>query len=195
MQIENLRLVDIIVRLHKRNKARKLRVEFFNLKLESLCLNNDGAWLKQRLIRKPFLKLISARNQTTPQVRSKCLYCDVVASPSNLATYHNDHCIHRPGYEAINQARLEAVSGKRMNRRNELIEGRRQWLHQTLDSLSPEEKQATGLMSPVKQKGKIHKVWGPIPYQCETTGQWYSVNLKEATRQYKEWVASQDRRN
>ena len=131
------------------------------------------------------------RNQTTPQARSKCLYCDVVASPSNLATYHNDHCIHRPGYEAINQARLEALSGERMTRRNQLIEGRRQWLHQTLDSLSPEEKQATGLMSPVKQKGKIHKVWGPIPYQCETTGQWYSVNLKEATRT----VASQDRRN
>ena len=49
------------------------------------------------------------RNQTTPQARSKCLYCDVVASPANLATYHNDHCIHRPGYEATNQARLKAT--------------------------------------------------------------------------------------
>ena len=66
------------------------------------------------------------RNQTTPQARSKCLYCDVVASPSNLATYHNDHCIHRPGYEAINQARLKALSEERMTRRNQLIEGRRQ---------------------------------------------------------------------
>ena len=66
------------------------------------------------------------RNQTTPQARLKCLYCDVVASPANLATYHNDHCIHRPGYEAINQARLKALSGERMSRRNELIEGRRQ---------------------------------------------------------------------
>ena len=65
-----------------------------------------------------------ARYETTPHVRKKCLSCEVVASPANLATYHNDHCIHRPGYEAINQARLEAVSGKRMNRRNELIERR-----------------------------------------------------------------------
>ena len=193
MQIENLRLVDIIVRLNKRKKQSQKAQGRSKLKLESLCLNNDEAWLKQRLIRKAMSQGHLARNQTTPQVRSKCLYCDVVASPANLATYHNDHCIHRPGYEAINQARRDQVSGERMNRRNELIEGRRQWLHQTLDSLSPEEKQATGLMSPVKQKGKIQQVWGPIPYQCKTTGQWYSVNLKEATRQYKEWVASQDR--
>ena len=61
-----------------------------------------------------------------PQVRKKCLYCEVVASPANLATYHNDHCIHRPGYEAINQARRDQVSGERMNRRNQLIEKRRQ---------------------------------------------------------------------
>ena len=67
-----------------------------------------------------------ARNETTPQVRKKCLYCDVVAIPANLATYHNDHCIHRPGYEAINQARRDQVSGERMNRRNQLIEKRRQ---------------------------------------------------------------------
>ena len=67
-----------------------------------------------------------ARNETTPQVRKKCLYCDVVASLPNLATYHNDHCIHRPGYEAINQARRDQVSGERMNRRNQLIEKRRQ---------------------------------------------------------------------
>ena len=142
MQIENLRLVDIIVRLHVRNKARKLRVELLPRKPESLRLNKfDGVWLKQRLIRKLFLKLISIRNQTTPQARLKCLYGhDVVASPANLATYHNDHCIHRPGYEATNQARLKALSGERMSRRNELIEGRRQWLHQTLDRLSPEEK-------------------------------------------------------
>ena len=41
--------------------------------------------------------------------------------------YHaHELCIHRPGYEATNQARLKALSGERMTRRNQLIEGRRQ---------------------------------------------------------------------
>ena len=66
------------------------------------------------------------RNQTTPQVRKKCLYCDVVTTPAPLATYHNDYCIHRPGYEAINQARRDQVSGKRVGKRMKLEEERRQ---------------------------------------------------------------------
>ena len=93
------------------------------------------------------------------------------------------------------QARLEAVSGKRMNRRNELIEGRRQWLHQTLDSLSPEEKQATGLMSPVKQKGKIHKVWGADSLSMWDNGSMVFCEFERGHASVQEWVASQDRRN
>lgn len=179
--------------LTRKKQSQKAQGRVHSIETRKLMSQQRRGVAKTEAHKKALSQAHLDRNQTTPQVRSKCLYCDVVASPANLATYHNDHCIHRPGYEAINQARRDQISGKRMNRRNELIEGRRQWLHQTLDSLSPQDKQATGLMSPVKQKGKIQQVWGPIPYQCETTGQWYSVNLKEATRQYKEWVASQDR--
>ena len=83
MQIENLRLVDIIVRLHVRNKARKLRVEFTQSKLESLCLNNDGAWLKQRLIRKLFLKLISTGiRQHLKYVRNVCIATSLPLLPT-----------------------------------------------------------------------------------------------------------------